>query len=150
MYKGMLDRAIIFATKAHEGQVDKVKAPYILHPLRVMLSDILSTMDPHEEITYRTIAVLHDVIEDTAVTEEFLRSHFPYYVIDAVVALTKVKGETLDDYYAKVKANPTAHLVKLADIDDNLDPVRLSKLDEGTRDRLKRKYEYALQVLRRD
>ena len=55
-----LERAIAIAAMAHEGQVDKAGMPYILHPLRMMLS-----VDTPEACM---AAVLHDVVEDTAVT----------------------------------------------------------------------------------
>lgn len=61
----MLNKAIIIAARAHEGQVDKAGAPYILHPLRVMLS--------LEDETERICGVLHDVIEDSFLTIEDLR-----------------------------------------------------------------------------
>jgi hypothetical protein len=61
-----LTTAILVAANAHHGQVDKAKQPYILHPLRVMLA-----VDSDEE---RIAAVLHDVVEDTEVTLEDLRT----------------------------------------------------------------------------
>lgn len=65
-----LERAIAIAARAHEGQVDKAGMPYILHPLRVMLA----VRTPEERI----VAVLHDVLEDTAVSIEDLRAEgFP-------------------------------------------------------------------------
>ena len=53
-----LENAIKIAVEAHAGQVDKGGSPYILHPLRVMLS-----LDREEE---RIVGVLHDVMEDCA------------------------------------------------------------------------------------
>ena len=61
----MLDKAIHIATKAHGGQMDKGGQPYILHPLRVMF------MRRNE--TERICAVLHDVIEDSNISIEYLR-----------------------------------------------------------------------------
>ena len=72
-----LERAIALAAQAHEGQVDKAGAPYILHPLRMMLS-----VDTPEA---RVAAVLHDVVEDTPVSLEELRVEgFSEAVIGAV------------------------------------------------------------------
>jgi len=51
-----LEKAIKIALEAHIGQVDKGGNPYILHPLRVMLS-----LNSEEE---RIVGVLHDVVED--------------------------------------------------------------------------------------
>ena len=53
-----LERAIEIAARAHAGQTDKGGAPYVLHPLRVMLQ----LRDPVAQIA----AVLHDVVEDCA------------------------------------------------------------------------------------
>lgn len=65
-----LEKAILIATKAHEGQKDKAGKPYILHPLRVMLR-MKTTKD-------MMAAILHDVVEDTDVTLDDLREHgFP-------------------------------------------------------------------------
>ena len=70
-----LERAIAIAAMAHEGQVDKAGMPYVLHPLRMMLS-----VDTPEA---RMAAVLHDVVEDTAVTLDQLRAEgFPETVIE--------------------------------------------------------------------
>ena len=83
----ILDKAIQIAVSAHVGQVDKAGQPYILHPLRVMFS----VETPHE----RLAAVLHDVVEDTEVTIDDLADEgFPTEVLDAIQALTKLKGES--------------------------------------------------------
>lgn len=135
-----LEDAIALATSAHDGQVDKSGRPYIGHPLRVMAS----VAGEHEQMT----AVLHDVIEDTAVTAEDLLSRgCPTAVVDAVVALSHLPDEPQEDYLRRVAANPLALSVKRADIGDNLSPTRMARLDEATRDRLKAKYARALGLL---
>ena len=63
--KNSLDNAIIISTTAHAGQIDKCGEPYILHPMRVMMS--LSSLKE------RIVGILHDVIEDTSVTLEMLK-----------------------------------------------------------------------------
>ena len=70
----MIDRAIEFATKAHEGQFRKgTKRPYIVHPIEV--GDIVSTMTKDEEVI--SAAILHDTIEDCeGVTKELLERLF--------------------------------------------------------------------------
>ena len=113
-----LEKAILIATTAHQGQTDKAGAPYIFHPLRIMLS--CKTED--EQIC----AVLHDVIEDTAVTLEDLRTAgFKEEIIDALSALTKHKNETYDDFINRVIQNQLACRVKLADISDNMNLSRI-------------------------
>ncbi len=93
------------------------------------------------------MAWLHDVLEDTSVTSHDLRSEgIPPRVIHAVEALTHAPGEPNVDYWARVKANPVARAVKLADIKDNTDPFRAPK-DPETRRRLWDKYGQALDFL---
>ena len=125
-----LERAIRSAVEAHEGHKDKAGAPYILHPLRVMLR-----MDSETE---RIAAVLHDVIEDTRWTADDLRKEgFSEDVVTVVVCLTrkkevdpltgKKKKETYDEFIDRVLVNPTARRVKLADLEDNMDMRRIEK-----------------------
>lgn len=129
------------ATSAHEGQVDKCGASYIGHPARVAAR---VRGDDAAEI----VAWLHDVIEDTTVTLSELRTHFPELIVDAVDAMTKRSGEAPDAYYARVRADPIARAVKLADIADNTDPQRTALLTDETRRRLAVKYDHALHELR--
>lgn len=118
-----LEKAILIATTAHQGQVDKAGSPYILHPLRVMFS--CKTED--EQIC----AVLHDVIEDTAVTLEDLRAAgFKEEILNALNALTKRKNETYDEFINRVIQNQLACHVKLADLSDNMNLSRIPKPSE--------------------
>ncbi len=82
-----LERAIAMTTEAHAGQINKGGQSYILHPLRVMLR----VTTPFEQMA----AVRRDVVEDTAITLEFLKQEgFAGEVISAVEALTKCLGES--------------------------------------------------------
>jgi GTP diphosphokinase / guanosine-3',5'-bis(diphosphate) 3'-diphosphatase len=113
-----LERAIEIAARAHAGQVDKGGHPYILHPLRLMLT----LTDPQQRIA----AVLHDVVEDTPVTLEDLRAEgFADDIVNAIAALTKTKGESRLQAATRAAANPIARAVKLADVKDNMDLSRL-------------------------
>jgi (p)ppGpp synthase/HD superfamily hydrolase len=113
-----LEKAIQIAVAAHEGQVDLSGQPYILHPLRVMMS-----MATDAELA---TAVLHDVVEDTGVTLDTLReAGIPEAVITAVDCVTKRNGEAYDDYLNRVAGNPIARRVKLADLEDNMREDRL-------------------------
>ena len=115
-----LERAIQIAALAHAGQIDKAGQPYILHPLRVMLR----VQEEHE----RVAAVLHDVVEDTAVTLSQLAAEgFAPQVIDAVEALTKRPGETRLEAAARAATNNIARVVKLADNAENMDISRIAK-----------------------
>jgi (p)ppGpp synthase/HD superfamily hydrolase len=134
-----LERAIAIAAMAHQGQVDKAGMPYVLHPLRMMLS-----VDTPEA---RMAAVLHDVVEDTAVTLEQLRDEgFPDSVLAAVEALTKRDGEDYEAFIRRVAPNPIARKVKLADLRDNSDLSRIADPTERDLERIE-KYQRAAQYL---
>lgn len=134
-----LERAIEIAARVHAGQRDKAGEPYILHPLRVMLS-----LGGKYE---RMAAILHDVVEDTPVTREDLeREGFPPEVLEAVDALTKREGERRLDAAARAVRNPIARAVKLADLKDNMDLSRLPDLTERDFARL-REYEEVRRLL---
>jgi GTP diphosphokinase / guanosine-3',5'-bis(diphosphate) 3'-diphosphatase len=127
-----LERAIEIAAAAHAGQQDKAGQPYILHPLKVMMR--------MHEAPERIVAVLHDVVEDTAVTLEQLAAEgFGHAVVAAVEALTKRPGESRIDAARRAAANPLALRVKLADNAENMDPTRIAQ--PGPRD-LERLEEY--------
>ena len=88
----MIDEAMKFATKAHEGQVRKgTNRPYIVHPIEV--ADIVSTMTTDEEVI--AAAVLHDTIEDcNGVTRQTLVDNFSERVADLVDQESEDKTKT--------------------------------------------------------
>ena len=134
-----LENAIQIALKAHSGQKDKAGAPYILHPLRLMMK---MKTEP-EQIT----AVLHDVVEDSGVSLDDLReAGMPDEVVEAVDRLSRRDGEAYEDFILRLKPNALARRVKLADLEDNMDLARLSRVTQKDRDRLA-KYEIARAVL---
>jgi (p)ppGpp synthase/HD superfamily hydrolase len=126
MKKGeMLSKAIILATNAHAGQSDKGGVPYILHPLKVM--HYLKSSD--EEL--QCIAVLHDVVEDTNTTwQDLVEAGMSLRVIQALMALTKMPGQSYQGYKDAVKACDDAILVKMADLRHNSDIRRLKGISE--------------------
>ena len=127
----MLSKAIIIATKAHQGQVDKGGDDYILHPIRVM-----TKLDTEEE---RIVGVLHDIIEDTDVTFEDLKVEgFSTEVISALEHLTRGKNEKYFDYIERIKMNSMAKKVKLVDLEDNMDISRIQNPTKKDYDRLKK------------
>lgn len=126
-----LEEAIRIAAEAHRGQRDRAGAPYVLHPLRVMLR-----MGTDAE---RMAAVLHDVVEDAPWTLDDLRARgFPAEVVEAVDRLTRRAGEPYDEAVERAAAHPVARRVKVADLEDNLDLRRLNRLDERDVARLER------------
>ena len=125
-----LEQAISLAAKQHEGQVDKANAPYILHPLRVMLNV--------PTIEHKIVAVLHDILEDTETTiEDLYQFGFQEHIIDAIVALTKKQGETRLEAAQRARQNPIARVVKLADINDNMNLSRIQSPTVKDFERLK-------------
>lgn len=124
-----LESAIQLAAEAHSGQQDKAGKPYILHPIRVMLS--VSTTE--EQIA----AILHDTVEDTSVTfEQLSEAGFSAEIISAVRALTKLDGESRVDAARRAAKHPIARQVKLADVKDNLDISRIPHLTDKDHARL--------------
>lgn len=134
-----IERAIEIAARAHAGQVDKAGEPYIVHPLRLMLS-VTSDYE-------RMAAVLHDVVEDTNITLEDLRSEgFPEEVLEAIAALTKAKGESRLEAARRAARNPIARVVKLADVNDNTNLTRIAQPTEQDYARLQ-EYEQVKRLL---
>lgn len=114
----MIEKAILIATKAHNGQLDKGGQPYILHPLRVMQS-CNSDLE-------KTCAVLHDVIEDTNITLNELREEgFSEEVLVILDLLTKKEQEDYSTFIDRISKNETACRVKIADLQDNMNLSRI-------------------------
>ncbi len=135
-----LDQAIKIAVDAHAGQKDKAGKPYILHPLRVMLK--------LQGETERIVAVLHDVVEDSDWTLEGLRDEgFPAEVLEALDCLTRRENETYEAFVKRASTNPIARVVKIADLQDNMDLGRIDKPAERDLARV-RKYQKALRLLK--
>ena len=119
----LLEKALQIATDAHLYQVDKAGVPYIFHPIRV--SNRCSTDDE------RIVALLHDTIEDTEVTAEYLLMEgFPRNIVDAILSVTRNEDENYEDFIKRSRLNPIGRQVKLHDLEDNMDITRLNKLTE--------------------
>ena len=121
----LLDKMLLLATNAHAGQFDRGGSPYILHPLKVM--HYLKSDD--EELM--CIALGHDVIEDTSVTYSDLKeAGLTDRIIEGIRVLTKMPGETYDEYKLRVFSNRDAMKVKMADLRHNTDIRRLKGVTE--------------------
>jgi len=135
----MLNKAILIAAKAHAGQVDKAGEPYIFHPFRVMMSGT-------SEVE-RICGVLHDTIEDSDITLEFLREEgCSEEVLEVLDCLTKRTEESYDDFIGRVLKNKTACRVKLADLQDNMDLSRIKHMTEQDETRMKKYREAAERI----
>lgn len=116
-----LEDTLAFALEKHRGQKDKAGAPYVLHPLRMMLS----LKDEAAQI----VALLHDVVEDCDVSLNDLRGlGYDEAIVRGVEAMTKREGESYEDFILRCKANPIARRVKLADIADNMNLERIREI----------------------
>lgn len=128
---------------AHRGQVDQVGADYIDHPGRVA-----EQFDAATEPVETAAAWLHDVIERSAVSEqELLEAGVRPDIVEIVVLLTRTPEMSDDAYFARIRTNPLARSVKLADVADNSAPWRLRKLDYDAQQRLAAKYRHAREAL---
>lgn len=134
-----LDEALYLMRNAHCEQTDKAGKPYLLHPLRVAHNC--------QTIEQKTVALLHDVIEDGEYTVDELREYrFPERIVEAVEALTRNEDESYEDFIERCAANPLARYVKIRDLRDNLDVTRLETLDAAATERIN-KYLRALNRL---
>jgi len=146
VYTPLTNKALVFAYNAHHGQLDYNGIPYIFHPLHLaeQMEDELSCC----------AALLHDVVEDTAVTMEELSKEFPEEVVEVVKLLTHEDStdSSNSDYFSyllPIKAHPIAKKVKLADIAHNSDQSRCvgSGLTEEQLAYWKQKYQKAMEIL---
>jgi (p)ppGpp synthase/HD superfamily hydrolase len=127
----LLERAIEIAVQAHHGQRDRNGLPYLLHPLRVMCRV--------ETIPQKIVAVLHDVVEDTAWTfADLEREGFSAEILKALDCVTKREGEPYEEFVGRSAADPLARRVKVADLEDNMDIRRGTGVTPEDADRLRR------------
>lgn len=140
----LLGEAFRIAIQVHAWQIDLSGDPYPFHVVRVAMQ-----MDTAEE---QAVALLHDAVEDAPEDSKYnlllrIESAYGQNVANAVYALTRIEGEPYPDYIRRVSKDPLAVKVKLADLADNTNPVRLAKLPSYERERLEVKYRIALDIL---
>ena len=139
IYTEKTKKAMKLCYEAHKDQVDKTGVPYVFHPFHVaeQMTSEASTI----------VALLHDVVEDTDYTlDDIAAAGFGKDIVEAVALMTHEDDVPYLDYVAKLKDNPIAREVKLADLAHNSDQSRLGEIDEETRQRLE-KYEKAKAIL---
>ena len=135
----LLERAIAIAVEGHAGQKDKAGAPYVLHPLRMMLLQ--------RSEAAMIAAVLHDVVEDAGWTlDRLAKEGFPPEIVTAVDCLTRRSSESYEQFVERVRPNPIARAVKLADLEDNMTLTRIAQVGDKDWERLQR-YHRAWQLL---
>lgn len=142
-----LIEAFQLAAQLHQGQLDKAGRPYIEHLVRVFLR----VLQKGGNLIQQIAALLHDAIEDERATAEDLRGKgVPEGAISLIEALTRNKKDSYNTYLQKIKGS--AHfdalkIVKESDVEDNMDPERLSKLPPEVAARLLKKYQHAMSML---
>ena len=129
----LINKAYAIAVKSHEGQYRRDgKTPYIEHPLIVA--------DKFKNSIIQSIALLHDVMEDSDITtKDLLEQGIPVIVVNAVVILTKRNDEKYLDYILRVKNNPYTTSIKIEDIKHNYPTTHKSKQE---------RYDLALYILK--
>ena len=140
IYTEKTKKALNLCFEAHKNQVDKSGLPYVFHPFHVaeQMTDEATTI----------VALLHDVVEDTDYTLEDLAAEgFGKDILEAVALMTHDDDVPYLDYVAKLKDNPIARAVKLADLAHNSDLSRIGEVDDETRERLE-KYQKAIALLK--
>lgn len=140
IYTPLTKKALCLCFDSHKEQTDKTGLPYVFHPFHLaeQMDDELSTV----------CALLHDVVEDTEITLDDLEAMgFPSAVTEVLALLTHAPEVPYMDYVAKIKTNPVATKVKIADLLHNSDLSRLDTVDERALAR-NRKYAEALAFLR--
>ena len=138
-YNEQFQIALELAVEKHKNQTDKAGNPYILHPLHVM--------ENANSKEGKIVAILHDIIEDTDITEDYLlKIGLSKRIVDAVVALTRSEDMDYQEYIKNLSSNPLAKEVKLADLEHNMDLKRLPTLEEKDLER-NRKYQIAYHYL---
>ena len=140
IYTALTNRAMQIAYQAHHGQVDKSGLPYIFHPYHLA--------EQMEDEYTTCIALLHDVMEDTDVTRAELAAEFPAEIMEALDLLTHENGVPYIEYVEKIKSNPLARIVKLADLAHNTDKTRLPEGDPSALRRWEEKYRRAFEILK--
>ena len=139
IYTNLTKQALKLCFEAHNEQIDKSGMPYVFHPFHLaeQMTDEAKTV----------VALLHDVVEDTQYSMQDLEKEFPREVIEALKLLTHDKSVDYFEYVEKVKANPTAKKVKIADVIHNSDQSRLDSITEKDLKR-REKYKKAIALLK--
>ncbi len=139
IYTELTKKALKLSFEAHKDQIDKSGMPYVFHPFH-----LAEQMDTEEKVI---VALLHDVVEDTDYSLKGLENMgFPESVIRSLALLTHDKNVPYMDYVARIKDDPIARAVKLADLKHNSDLSRLDFVDEKAIQRVQ-KYEKTIALL---
>lgn len=134
-YNNLEDRTFILVKELFKDKKDKGGDDYLNHLLRVR--------DNFDDSFSRTIALLHDVVEDTSVCFDDLKElGYTKNYLEILSLLTHERSVSYHDYVSRIieSKNEVALLVKIADMKDNMSEVRLRVLDKDVQEHLKNKY----------
>ena len=138
IYTDNTKKAINLMYKYHNGQFDKSGLPYVFHPFTV-------AFNMKDEVTC-IVALLHDIVEDTACTFEELETLFSDEIVNAIKLMTHDPNEDYFSYIEKISTNRIASLVKISDLKHNSDKSRLNNITKKDINRIE-KYRKALEIL---
>ncbi|MEE0957526.1 MAG: GTP pyrophosphokinase [Ruminococcus sp.] len=139
IYTPLTKKALRISFKAHKNQVDKSGMPYVYHPFH-----LAEQMEDEYSVC---VALLHDVVEDTDYTlTDLIEAGFPAPVTDAIALMTHDDAVPYMDYVKKLRNDPIARAVKLADLRHNSDLSRLDVIDDRALERAE-KYKEAIMLL---
>ena len=148
-----------FMIRKHGDQTDKVGKPYWMHPYRVMgyATKIIIDFELHGYVDYLDIAVAadcHDLLEDTDTTiEELKELGVSDRAVEIIQTCTRKEDESYDEFIRRIGEDVGATIVKLADLEDNLDVKRFAgirALDNQDRKRINKylaAYDYLYNIL---
>ena len=134
----LIDKSLEIITCLFNDKLDKGNSPYVLHLLKVYQG-----VNTYEE---KIVALLHDVLENTDTTKEDLEElGFDKIIIDAILVLTKKKGEDYRDYIERIinSNNKLAMNVKLEDLKCNMDIKKIKNPTTNDYERIHKRYEPA-------
>lgn len=139
IYTALTKKAMKISFDAHKNQVDKSGIPYVFHPFH------LAEQMTAEDTTIA--ALLHDTVEDTNLTFDYLREQgIPEHIIVALKLLTHDESVPYLDYIKLIKENDIAKAVKISDLKHNIDLTRLDEIGEKDMARVE-KYKKAIETL---
>lgn len=139
IYTPLTKKALRISFEAHKNQIDKSGMPYVYHPFH-----LAEQMEDEYSVC---VALLHDVVEDTDYTlTDLIEAGFPAPVTDAIALMTHDDAVPYMDYVKKLRNDPIARAVKLADLRHNSDLSRLDVIDDRALERAE-KYKEAIMLL---
>ena len=135
----------VLAFVGHKDQVDRGGEKYIKHPLAVM-EMVRNVFGNDQELLM--IALGHDLLEDSHFSmEDLYEQGFSERVVLGILSLTKVDGQSYEEYKKQVKSNKDAMKVKIFDLQHNSDLSRLKKVSDKDLERVEKYQQFRKELL---